>query len=76
VYNVSITNTNRGLALMPRWGTSSIYNVLLENIDIQTQYFRYVTGGKKNKQRVIGIFEFCSTKVGFVQKILKCRHKI
>eukprot|EP00026_Physarum_polycephalum_P018656 Phypoly_transcript_20318.p1 GENE.Phypoly_transcript_20318~~Phypoly_transcript_20318.p1 ORF type:complete len:219 (+),score=19.29 Phypoly_transcript_20318:65-658(+) len=39
VYNVSITNTNRGLALMPRWGTSNIYNVLLENINIQTQYF-------------------------------------
>ncbi len=39
VYNLKIANTNRGIAIMPRWGTGKIYNVTFQNIEMQTQYF-------------------------------------
>jgi len=37
--NVAVTDTNRGLAVCPRWGSGSISNILFEDITIETHFF-------------------------------------
>ncbi len=37
--NSKITDTNRGLAIMPRWGTGQISQVVFANLTMETHYF-------------------------------------
>lgn len=37
--NISITDTNRGLCIGPRWGSNIISNLLFDQINIETRFF-------------------------------------
>lgn len=37
--NSKITDTNRGLAIMPRWGSGKISDIVFANITMETHYF-------------------------------------
>jgi hypothetical protein len=39
VENVTIIDSNRGLAIMPRWGSGSIFNVTFRDIQVETRFF-------------------------------------
>eukprot|EP01120_Amphizonella_sp_Union-15-10_P013826 TRINITY_DN6515_c0_g1_i1.p1 TRINITY_DN6515_c0_g1~~TRINITY_DN6515_c0_g1_i1.p1 ORF type:complete len:480 (-),score=72.39 TRINITY_DN6515_c0_g1_i1:76-1515(-) len=53
--NCKISDTNRGLAVVPRWGSSRIEDIQFSNIELETRYFSELWWGNAEPIHITGM---------------------